>query len=109
MQPNKKEQYARGELSAKLIEYYQKQSKCVHFTQSAINMIVRPIALGLTNRKKMPNLRFTRDAMATVHILIEQYVVNLFKNANVACIHSGRTTIMPKDIQVVRHITGERL
>jgi histone H3 len=38
----------------------------------------------------------------------EAYLVGLFEDTNLCCIHAKRVTIMPKDIQLARRIRGER-
>ena len=38
----------------------------------------------------------------------EAYLVGLFEDTNLCAIHAKRVTIMPKDIQLVRRIRGER-
>ena len=38
----------------------------------------------------------------------EAYLVGLFDDANIACIHAKRVTIMPRDIQLARRLRGER-
>ena len=38
----------------------------------------------------------------------EAYLVRLFEDTNLCAIHAKRVTIMPKDIQLVRRIRGER-
>ena len=38
----------------------------------------------------------------------EAYLVGLFEDTNLCAIHAKRVTIMPKDIQLARHIRGER-
>ena len=35
------------------------------------------------------------------------YLVGLFEDTNLCAFHAKRVTIMPKDIQLVRHIRGE--
>ena len=35
------------------------------------------------------------------------YLVGLFEDSNLCAIHAKRVTIMPKDIQLARHIQGE--
>ena len=37
----------------------------------------------------------------------EDYLTKQFEDANVCALHTKRCTIMPKDIQLVRHIKGE--
>ena len=53
---------------------------------------------------------FRIQAMA-VYVLqwaVEAYMVGLLEDSNVCALHAGRVTIMPKDIQLVRQIRGER-
>ena len=38
----------------------------------------------------------------------EAYIVRLFEDMNLCTIHAKHVTIMPKDIQLARHIRGER-
>ena len=38
----------------------------------------------------------------------EYYLVSLFEESNLCCIHAKRVTIMPKDIQLAHRIHGER-
>ena len=37
----------------------------------------------------------------------EAYLVRLFKDTNLCAIHAKRVTILPRDIQLARHIRGE--
>jgi histone H3 len=40
----------------------------------------------------------------------EAYLVGLFEDTNLCAIHAKRVTIMPKDIQLARHIwVGQQL
>jgi histone H3 len=38
----------------------------------------------------------------------EAYLVSLFDDANLACIHAKRVTIQARDIQLARRLRGER-
>lgn len=38
----------------------------------------------------------------------EAFLVGLFEDTNLCCIHANRVTIMPKDMQLARRIRGER-
>jgi len=51
--------------------------------------------------------------MQTVSVLAlqeasEAYMVGLFEETNLCAIHAKRVTVMPKDIQLARHICGEK-
>jgi histone H3 len=37
----------------------------------------------------------------------EAYLVGLFNDTNLCCLHAKRTTIMVKDLQLARRIRGE--
>lgn len=54
------------------------------------------------------DLRFQGSALLSLQEASESYLVGLFEDANLICIHSKRVTIMPKDIQLSRRIRGER-
>ena len=46
--------------------------------------------------------------MAALQEAAEAYLVGLFEDSNLCAIHAKWVTIMPKDIQLARHIRGER-
>ena len=54
------------------------------------------------------DLRFTAGAMEALQEAAEAYLVLLFEDTNLCCIHRNRITIAPKDIQLARRIRGER-
>ena len=54
------------------------------------------------------DLQFQREAIAALQEAEEAYLVGLFEDTNLCAIHVKRVTIMPKDIQLARHIWGER-
>lgn len=54
------------------------------------------------------DLRFEPEAFAALRVAAEDYLLYLFEDANLGGIHSARTHILPKDIQLCRRIRGER-
>ena len=52
-------------------------------------------------------LRFQANVIAALHEAMEHYIVKLFEDTVLCCIHAKRVTIMPKAIQLARHIRGE--
>ena len=54
------------------------------------------------------DLRFQREAIAALQEAAEAYLVGLFEDTNLCCIHARRVTIAPKDIELARRIRGER-
>ena len=55
------------------------------------------------------DLQFAVQTMAALQEAAEAYLVGLFEDANLCVIHTKQVTIMPKDIQLARHICGEFL
>ena len=53
-------------------------------------------------------LRFRSATIITLQEASEAYLIHLFEDTNLCAIHTKRVTIMPKDIQLVRCIRGER-
>ena len=54
------------------------------------------------------NLCFQSNAILVIQEVAEYYLVGLFENSNLCCIHAKHVTIMPKDIQLAHQIRGER-
>jgi histone H3 len=54
------------------------------------------------------DVRFQSVAILAIQESAESYLVGLFEDTNLCTIHSGRKTIMPKDVQLARRIRGER-
>ncbi len=54
------------------------------------------------------NLRFQSSALLCLQEASEAYLVGLFEDTNLLCIHAKKVTIMPKDMQLARRIRGER-
>ena len=84
----------------------------IWFYQKSCNLLIR----------KLPFLRLVREllhdqkaemciqasAIYALQEASEVYLVYLFEDTNLCAIHTKRVTIMPKDIQLTRHIRGER-
>ena len=54
------------------------------------------------------DLRFQSTAIMALQEASEAYMVGLFEDSNLCAIHAKRVTIMTRDIQLARHIRGER-
>ena len=52
------------------------------------------------------DLRFQSAAIMAMQEASEAYLVGLFEDSNLCAIHAMRVTIMPRDIQLARHIRG---
>ena len=94
--------YRPGCLALQEIRHYQ---KCT-------NLLIRKLPFQqlireLTQKFKV-DIRFRSSALMAIQEATEAYLVRLFKDTNLCAIHAKRVTIMPKDIQLARHIRGER-
>jgi histone H3/H4 len=78
--------------------------------------LVREILASICNKKNKDlgtgeaatDYRVTPTMLEAVQQAAEAYLVDLFDNANLSAIHAKRVTLMPKDIQLVRHIRNEK-
>ena len=55
------------------------------------------------------DLHFQGSATICLQEAAEAFLVSLMEDANLCTTHAKRVTIMPKDIQLARHIQGEHL
>jgi histone H3 len=53
-------------------------------------------------------LRFQASAVAAIQEATESYVISLLADSNLAALHANRVTAMPRDLQLVRRLRGER-
>ena len=53
-------------------------------------------------------LRISPAAITALQKVVEAYLILLFEDTNLCAIHAKHVTIMPKDIQLVQRIHGER-
>jgi histone H3 len=53
------------------------------------------------------HLHFQSTAVLALQGTLEAYLVGVFEDANLCTIHAKHVAIMPKDIQLARHIRGE--
>ena len=100
--PKRKHRYRPGTLALREIRHYQKKTNLL-IKRTPFARLVREIAQGY-----MQELRFQNSAIGALQEAAEAYLVGLFEDTNLCAIHSKRITIMPRDIQLARHIRGER-
>ena len=95
--------YRPGTVVLREIRRYQKLTELL-IRKLPFQRLVREIAQDLG---KM-NMRFQSKAIMALQEASEAYLVGLLEDSNLCTIHAKRVTIMPKDIQLARHIRGER-
>jgi len=91
-----------GTVALREIRKYQKNT-CTLMRKLPFQRLVREIAQDFK-----AELRFQSHALAALQEASEAYMVGLFEDANLCCVHAKRVTIFPKDIQLARRIRGER-
>ena len=99
---NRKHRYRPGTLMLREIRHYQKKTNLL-IKRMPFARLVKEIAQDFRQ-----DLRFQNSAIGALQEAAEPYIVGLFEDTNLCAIHVKRITIMPKDIQLARHIRGER-
>ena len=99
----KKHRAKPGTAALREIRYYQKESQCLLIPQAAWSRLVRETAADFKT-----DLNFTKGSLELFQFAAESYLVGIYEDANLCAIHSGRVTIMPKDLQLARRIRNER-
>jgi histone H3 len=90
--------YRPGTVALREIRRYQKTTEYL-IKRLPFQRLVREIA-----QEYKTDFRFTGDGVTALQSAAEQYLVSLFEETNLCAIHAKRVTIMPKDMQLARHI-----
>ena len=98
----KPQRYRPGTVALREIRRYQKSSELL-IQRMPFQRLVREIA-----QTHNPYLRFQSGAILALQESAEAYLVGLLEDSNLCAIHAKRVTIMPKDMQLVQQIRGER-
>ena len=91
-----------GTVALREIRRYQKSTDLL-IRKLPFQRLVREIAQDFKN-----DLRFQGTAILAIQEAAEAYLVSLFEDTNLCCIHGKRVTVMAKDMQLARRIRGER-
>ena len=98
----KPHRYRPGTVALREICRYQKSMELL-IRRLPFQRLVREIAQDYKSR-----LNFASGAILALQEAAKAYLVGLFEDTNLCAIHTKHITIMPKDIQLARHICGER-
>ena len=96
------QRYRPGTVALREIRRFQKSSELL-IRQMPFQRLVREIA-----QTHNPYVRFQSGAILALQESAKAYLVGLLEDSNLCVIHAKRVTIMPKDIQLARRISGER-
>ena len=99
--PNKAKRFRAGTVALQQIRKYQKGTDLL-IKKRPFQRLVKEIA-----QEFFPNLRFQSHALAALQEASEAYIVRLFEDTNLCCIHAKRVTIYARDMQLARRIRGD--
>ena len=99
--PKKPHRYRPGTVALREIRQYQKSTELL-IRRLPFQRLVWEIAQDLKG-----GVNFASGAILALQEAAEAYLVGLFEDTNLCAIHAKCITIMPKDIQLARHIRGE--
>lgn len=89
-----------GTKAIRMIKAYQKSGSLL-IPRAPFRRLVREMA-----GKEHPQIRFTKRSIPALQEATEQYLVELFHNAQIVTTNSDRFTVMPKDISVACQLRG---
>ena len=105
--PTKKpHRYRPGTVALREIHRYQCTSELL-IRKAPFSRLAHEITANITHGITKKVDRWTSNAIQALHEASEAYIIGMFEDSNLACIHSKRVTVMPKDLILVRRIRGE--
>jgi histone H3 len=96
----KPHRYRPGTIALREIRKYQKSTELL-IRKAPFQRLVREIAINI----KL-DLQMQSTALLALQEASEAYLVCLFEDTNECALHGKRVTIMPKVMQLARHIRG---
>ncbi len=83
-----------GTVALRQIKFLQKSTR-YQIPRQAMKRVVRDILQG-----ENPNMRLKRNALETLQTMCEDYVVNVFENAQLFALHSKRLGVRKRDFDL---------
>jgi histone H3 len=90
-----------GTVALREIKRYQKSTNLL-LPRASFQRVVRSICHEIDN-----TLRCQAQALLALQEATEAYLVGVFEDANLCCIHAKRVTIKKQDMELARRIRGE--
>lgn len=103
----RKVRYKPGELALADIKRLQNSTDML-IPKTRFHRLVREITQHVTENKSDEPMKYQVGALLALQEAAEAYLVYLFEDTNLCCIHARRVTIMPRDIHLARRIRNER-
>ena len=101
----KPKKFRPGTVALREIRRFQKSTEML-IKKLPFQRLVREICQTLDDFRDR-EYRFQSAAIGTLQEAAEAYLVSLFEDTNLCCIHAKRVTITPKDMQLARRIRGD--
>jgi histone H3 len=96
--PYRPHRYRSGAVRQREIRKQQKSTDLI-LSRASFTRLTREVIQNSGDRK-----RIGVDALNVLQGGIESYMISILRAANIAALHAGRTTVMPKDLHVIRRI-----
>jgi histone H3/H4 len=90
-----------GTVALREIKKFQKMSNCLTFAKFPFERFVRSVV-----NKNKQGMKISKDVFVILQYYIEQYIVEILKDANLAAIHTGRVKLMLSDVEFICKIRG---
>ncbi|KAF6152762.1 hypothetical protein GIB67_004591 [Kingdonia uniflora] len=100
----KPHRYRPGTVALREIRRYQKSCELL-IPAAPFVRVVREITYNFSNEVT----RWTAEALTAIQEAAEDFLVHIFEDANLCAIHAKRVTIMQKDWQLARRLSGREL
>lgn len=101
---NKKRRADPGERSLTEIRFAQNNSDCLMIPHLPFKRLVKEYLQDYHD-----NIRISNDFINLLQLVVEEYLVKLMANSNMAAIHAKRQTVTPKDFELARDILNENV
>ena len=104
----KKHHFQPGTIALREIRKYQRNTDLL-IKKAPFRRLLREISDDMANLGDFEGSpRWQNVAVIAMQEATEAWVVKLFEDTNLTCIHRRRITVEPKDIQLTRRVRGER-
>ena len=97
----KKHRFRPGTVALREIKRYQK-STALMLPRAPFQRLVRNICANIDS-----DLRFQAQGLLALQEAAEAYIVGIFEDSNLCCLHANRVTVMKKDMELARRIRGD--
>lgn len=106
-QQKEKRRHRPGELALKDIRRLRNTTD-LQIPKASFHRLVREITSAYTPIHLDAPFKYQFAALIALQEAAESYLVNLFEDGNRCTAHAKRVTLMPRDVDLARHLRGDR-